>query len=522
MTKLIRPKLPALPISRRGFLAGATATGALAASGARLRAQPKRGGAVRIGLRHGSTTDSLDPGTYENGFSTCLAFTLNNYLTEIKADGSLEGEIAESWEASADASTWTFRIRDGLEFHNGKTVTAEDVIASLNHHRGEESQSAAKPIVASITDMKADGDNLLVVTLDGGNADFPFILSDYHLPIHPSADGKPDWMSGVGCGPYKLDTYDPGVRADFTRNENYWKSDRAWFDEVHILSLVDPAARTNALVTGEVEVIDGVDVKTVNLLRARPGVVVEQTTGYLHYTFPMRQDIAPFDNNHARLALKHALDREELVEKVLGGFGSVGNDHPISVANRFHNAELEQHSYDPDKAKWHVEQSGLGTLKVDLSVAETAYGGAVDAGVLFVERAKAAGIEINLVREPNDGYWSNVWNKKPFCACYWGGRPVEDQMFSTAYQCGAEWNDTVQCIEKFDKLLIEARAELDEGKRRELYGEMQKIVHDEGGVIVPMFADYVTGRSDKVAHEEQMAGNWALDGYRAAERWWFA
>ena len=152
-------------------------------------------------------------------------------------------------------------------------------------------------------------------------------------------------------------------------------------------------------------------------------------------------------------------------------------------------------------------------------MADAAFAGAVDAGVLYSERAAAAGINIEVVREPNDGYWSNVWMVKPWSAVYWGGRPTEDWMFSTAYAAGAAWNDSFWDHERFNKLLVEARAELDEAKRAEMYGEMQAIVSNEGGVVVPMFASYVMAHSDKVQTPEKVAENWTMDGFRAPERW---
>ena len=136
--------------------------------------------------------------------------------------------------------------------------------------------------------------------------------------------------------------------------------------------------------------------------------------------------------------------------------------------------------------------------------------------------AAKAGINIKPVREPNDGYWSDVWMKKPFCAVYWGGRPTEDWMFTTAYAAGAKWNDTFWDHEKFNKLMVEARSELDEDKRRAMYVEMQDILRTEGGVVIPMFASYVMAHTDKIAHPEQVGANWTLDGFRAVERWWFA
>jgi peptide/nickel transport system substrate-binding protein len=233
----------------------------------------------------------------------------------------------------------------------------------------------------------------------------------------------------------------------------------------------------------------------------------------------MRTDTAPFDDIHLRMALKYAVDREELLQKILRGHGTIGNDTPIGPSYRYYASELAQTSYDPDKAKFHLKQAGLSELTVDLSAADAAFAGAVDATVLYKEHAAKAGITINVVREPNDGYWSNVWMKKPWCAVYWAGYPTEDQMLSTGYAKGASWNDTYWNHERFNKLLVEARAQLDEAKRREMYAEMQRILRDEGGAVVPMFANAVFARSGRVAHGK-VAANAAFDGRRIIERWW--
>ncbi|MDX1574755.1 MAG: peptide ABC transporter substrate-binding protein, partial [Kiloniellales bacterium] len=153
---------------------------------------------------------------------------------------------------------------------------------------------------------------------------------------------------------------------------------------------------------------------------------------------------------------------------------------------------------------------------------DTAFDGAVDAGQLYRETAKAAGIDLKVVREPDDGYWSNVWLVKPWVASYWGGRPTEDWVFSQIYSSGADWNETHFEHERFNQLLIEARAELDTAKRREMYVEMQRILHDEGGAVVPLFLAYTHAARDRVHLPEQMASNWELDGHKNAERWWFA
>jgi len=509
-------------ISRREFMARASMLGFAAAtpslfSGDALAAEPRKGGTLRVGIGHGSTTDTLDPATYENLYMQTLGGAIHRKLTVVSRENQIEPELAESWEASPDAKEWRFKLRKGVEFHNGKTLEPADVIASFNHHRGEESKSAAKPIVDPIVDIKADGDTV-VFTLDGGNADFPYIVSDYHLAIMPSKDGEIDPTSGIGAGSYTLENYEPGVRSSVKRFPNYFRDDVAHVDGAELLVILDVTARTNALTTGEIDAMDRVDLKTAHLLQRNQDIELVETSGNAHYTFCMRTDMAPFDNNDVRLALKHALDREALLETILQGHGYIGNDHPIGKANRFH-ADLPQREYDPDKAKHHLKKAGMENLKVDLSASEAAFAGAVDAATLYKEHAAKAGININVVREPSDGYWSNVWMKKAWCAVYWGGRPTADWMFSTAYAAGAPWNDSFWEHERFNELLTKARAELDTEKRQEMYTEMQSLVRDEGGVVVPLFNNYVMALSKNVGHEP-MANNWSLDGFRAVERWW--
>ncbi|MBK5928332.1 ABC transporter substrate-binding protein [Rhodobaculum claviforme] len=513
-------------LSRRGLLQGASALGASALilpAGLRpARATPQRGGTLRLGLGHGSTSDGLDPALWDQVFVQMLGACLHNYLTVVAADGTLEAEVAESWEASADAATWTFKLRDGVRFHDGARVTAADVAASINHHRGEDSESAAKPIIAPIVEITTDGDDVVIFRLEAGNADFPFIMSDYHLPILPAADGRVNPDAGIGCGPYTLQTFDPGVEATFARFDDYWKDGHAHFDAIALYAIIDAAARQNALMSGEVDVIDRVSLNTVHLLERAPGVKLISVPGTQHYVFPMDSRADPFTDNNIRLAMKYAFDREELVRTILNGYGVVGNDHPIGRSNRFHADDLEQRMYDPDRARFHLREAGVDTLRVQLSAAEAAFNGAVDAAVLVSESAARAGITVDVVREPNDGYWSNVWMQKPFVASYWGGRPTEDWMFSTGYASGATWNETFWEHERFNEMLLQARSELDEALRAEMYAEMQAIVRDEGATVIPVFANYVMAASDRVMTPEVIGANTTLDGFRAIERWWFA
>ncbi|MEE4261194.1 MAG: ABC transporter substrate-binding protein [Desulfobacteraceae bacterium] len=514
-------------ISRREFITRVSALGLMAAvspaflSGTAKAASPKKGGRLIIGVTGGSTTDSMDPATLTSNMNQNINWQIRNSLVEIDHNFNAIPELAESWGSTPDAKVWTFKLRKGVEFHNGKTMTAEDVIFSINHHLGEKSKSAAKGILKNIENIKADGKYEVVFELSGGSADFPFILGDYHLTICPAETAGPEFEKGVGTGGYILESWEPGVRAFAKRNPNYWKAGRAHFDEIETLSIVDTNARTNALKTGQINYMDRVELKTVHLLKKMPGVNVTATTGTAHYTIPMRLDQSPYGDNNVRMALKLAVDREELVKQILRGYGEPGNDHPIAPVNKYYAKDLEQRKYDPDKAKFYMKKAGMLDHVFNLHAADAAFAGAVDAAVLMKEQAKKAGININVVREPDDGYWSNVWMKKEWCMCYWGGRPIEDMMFSVAYSAGAPWNDTLWNNKRFNELLISARAELDTDKRRKIYYEMQEICRNDGGTVVPMYNQMVEASSAKLAHGP-ISGHMALDGMRNGERWWFA
>ncbi|MCP4789468.1 MAG: ABC transporter substrate-binding protein [Gammaproteobacteria bacterium] len=526
----IKRQLAAGRLNRRQFISSSLVAGialptAMGMASNVMAGTPKRGGTFRLGIPHGSTTDSLDPGTHENGMSQGVCYAYCNHLMEVGPNGQLRPELAESAEPSNGAKTWRFNIRQGVEFHNGKTLTPQDVVTSFRFHMGEDSKSAGKGLLTSVTDIKIEG-NAVIFELSAGNADFGFITSDYHFAIMPDKDGQLDWSAGIGTGPYIMDSYEPGVRAKMHRNPNYWKPDSAHFDDVEFISVIDTVARQNAIMNGDVDVIARVDPKTVHLLGRNPNVNILETTGTLHYTFPMRVTAAPFDNYDFRMACKLSVDREELVTKILSGHGALGNDHPISTANPYHNGNLAQRAYDPDKAAFHLKKAGYDGGNVQLSSSDAAFAGAVDAALLIKESAAKAGLNIEVVREPKDGYWSNVWNKKPWGACYWGGRPTEDWMFGAAYVNDTKWNDTDwrtgEAADRFNHLVKAARSETNTDLRREMYHECQALVNDDGGALIPMFANNIHALGKNVMHSDDVAANWELDGGKAAERWWFA
>ncbi|MEL7343570.1 MAG: ABC transporter substrate-binding protein [Pseudomonadota bacterium] len=516
-------------VNRRGFMEGALYTGAGAAAAStmwatKVEAQtPKRGGNFRVGVHDGNTSDGFDPGTYNSVLQIQLAHAAFSWLTEITNENGLGPDLATEWSATPDATTWTFALNPSATFHDGTPVTATDVIASMNHHRGEASTSAAKAILNIVDDITADGDHTVVFTLSTGVADLPYLLTDYHLCIFKAkADGTIDWQSGIGCGPYAINSHDPGIRTELTRHEGWHRIEEgAFFDSVTMITLNDANARQTALITNQVDAITSVDLKTVSMLGRAPGILIDNVPSGSHVTIPGFADTAPFDNVDARLALKYAINRQDIVDKIFFGNASVGNDTPLNETFPFFEPAA-QRPYDPDRAKFHLDKAGMSSMDIDIHASDSVFSGAVDMVSLIAEHARPAGINVTTKREPADNFWANVWLKQPFPVVQWGARPTPDAIFSLVYQGGVAWNEGRWANDRFDELLFAAKAELDGERRTEMYTEMSTILQDESPVVIPLFVNRIGGRRDNVMHAEQIASNWELDGARGYQRWWFA
>jgi peptide/nickel transport system substrate-binding protein len=509
-------------MTRREFVGRTTALGvsaglASALFGKAAKAEPKKGGVLRAGVQGGESTNSLDPALAASDVPYMINKTWGEMLCDVAPGGVIEPRVAEEISSNADATEWKFKIRAGVEYHGGGTVTAEDVVATLKRHTDDAAQSGAQGIVKGIKEMKAEGD-MVTLMLDAANADLPFLMADYHLVIQPGG-GVDNPAAGIGTNAYKVVSNEPGVRTVYERHANYWDSSRGHADSVEVLTINDNTARTAAIQSGQIHLMNRIDPKIVELLAGTPEVVIERAAGPGHYVFIMHCDKAPFDNNDLRMALKLAVNRQEMVDKILGGYGSKGNDFPINAAYPLFDETIAQREYDAALAAEHYKKSGHDGSPIILRTAPGAFPGAVDAANLFAASANAAGIPLQVQLEPDDGYWSNVWNVQPFCASYWGGRPVQDQMYSTAYLSTAEWNDTKFKNAKFDELLVAAKGELDQIKRKAMYSEMAMIVRDEGGLICPMFNDWVEGRRQEVGGWEANPLGTLMDGTALAKCW---
>jgi peptide/nickel transport system substrate-binding protein len=508
-------------LSRRDFLGRAAALGIAAPAAAAFLSAcardvgPNKGSTLVLALAPASASDSLDPALIID-FNHSRVW--GETLTETNpTDGSIVPALAESFDPRDGGRQWQFKLRRGVTFHDGRSMTSDDVVKTLQRHSGPRSRSGALGVMRSIESIAADGPHAVLITLKEPNADFPYLMSDYHLIIQPGG-GFAHPAAGIATGPYRIEVFEPGVRLAAVKFRDHWRREVGHADSIEILMINDSTARISALQSGRAHLINLVEPKIVRFVQDLPGVVVKSTRGGGHYMFAARCDQPPLDNADLRLALKYAVDRDEMVKRILYGFGTVGNDHPVNASYPMFDESIEQRCYDPERAAFHYEHSGHSGPIV-LTVAEAAFPGSVNAAALYREHAARCGIDIRIQRAPDDGYWTNVWGQASFCASNWGCRPTQDQIFSVAYKSDADWNHTKWRRPDFDALLVRARGETDPGVRKQLYGTMARRLRDDGGAIIPMFNDFIDAMSSRIGGYVQDPGGEISNGFAAIRCW---
>jgi len=487
-------------VSRREFISWLMAAGVtLASAGSILTsakeaiaATPKKGGKVRVGLAAHGPADTMDPILSTSGIDFSRHRAHYNSLVRSNEVMLPEPELAEEWSANSSLTEYTFKIRKDVVFHDGSKLTADDVVWSMRRHMGDDSKSVVKPLMAAAKEWKKVDSHTVKVILSAPDIDFVNILGTWQFKI--AKKDTTDWLNAVGTGPYTLKEFKAGVRSVHERNKNYW-SEGPNLDVVEITAITDAVARVNALLSGDMELIENVDPKAVRQIESTPGVNVSSIPCARYMGINCLNNMAPGNNHDFVMAMKLIQRRKRILKSILKGHGMIGNDQPINSVYGDYCDTLPQRTFDPDKAKFHLKKSGI--TEAEIHVAEV-IPGVTDTVLMAQREASKIGLKLNIKRVPTDGYYGAVWMKTPINVVQWFGRQTANAMLTVAYSPGAKWNDTKWDNQRVGQLLVSARAERDAAKRKEMYCEIQTIIHNEGSAIIPVHVNYTDGKSDKV------------------------
>jgi peptide/nickel transport system substrate-binding protein len=423
-----------------------------------------------------------------------------NRLVRKDLKGVTSAELATDWSANADATEWTFNLRKGVKFHDGSDFDAEDVKYSLMRVKDPEIGSPAKKSMSSVTDIEVVDSHTVKMKLNTSFADFPLLLTDYRLRMIPNGSGDTIGKTGIGTGPFKVEKFDAEGTTILKANADYWEG-APEISEVHVIAIPDGQARVQALLTGQIDMNRYVPFNQKKIFdgNSKFNVSVIPTGNWRGMV--MRTDTAPFDDARVRKAVRIAVDRQELVDLVMGGAATVSCDTPVAPSDQYRmDKKCPQQSATAKKLLKEAGYPDGIEMTIHVSTKEPTW--PTIAEVLQQQLAKA-NIKVDIQMTPSKSYWNETWMKKAVAMTRWNERPA-DSALHEIYHSGAKWNESYFKNPAFDQNLADARGELNFKKRKAAYINAQKTLFEEAGTLIPYHVSKLVVTSSKVKNLDEV------------------
>ena len=429
--------------------------------------------------------ESLDPAS-PTRFNPVVEIIYDR-LVALDKNGMPTPSLAVSLEHDETGMKWTFHLREGVTFHDGKPFTSADVIYTFRHLLDPvlEAPAAAVLQIVDTERLEAPDDLTVVFNLTDPHADFAPLLAYYQNRIIPDGSADTIGQTGIGTGPFKVGVIDLEGTTVLVANDNYWAGPPG-LARIEIIGIADSEARLNAFLADQIDYEDDVDPEVLPMFEDNPNYVIQDIPSGNNQTMVMNTTMPPYDDVRVRQALKLVADRQEMVDIVLGGHGMIACDSPVWIGDPYHLPF--DCPPDVERAKELLTEAGYPDgITVELKVSDIGPQ-MIPIAIVYKEQAAKAGITVEIVQVPSDGYWSEVWLVEPFVACHWSQRTA-DQVLNQIYTCGATWNDGYWCNEEFDQLLVDARGIFDFEERKKIYQQAIQLLVEESGTITVLFVN---------------------------------
>lgn len=476
---------------------------------------PKRGGTLRVGATSGGSGDTLDG---QNGLTTMDFLRVGALFEQLVRVNGTTGQselvLAESMEPNATATEWTIRVKPDVTFHNGKPLTAKDVLHSLQRIKDNNFPGATAVAPLDLAAARVMDERTLRIPSQAPYSIFPEGLATCISARVVPEDYDP--KKPIGTGPFKFGTFTAGQESSFDRFDGYWQSGRPYLDKLVIINFADETAQINALQSGQVDLIDQLSSASVPLVKSAGGnVVVSKTASFVPFT--MRVDKAPFSDVRVRQALRLLVNRKEFNEQVYGGLGVVGNDTFGAADAAYQGAQLPQREQDLGQAKALLRAAGQSQLQVEL-YASAIGPGAISAASVFATQAKEAGVSVKIRTQDPTQFFSQSYSQVPFAESWWnvGSYLAEAQQ---GIAKGAPFNEIHQADAGWQKLYDQALATVAPTARGNLVHELLKFDHEQGGYIIPAYFPGIEGMSSRVGGVVQNLTGLPVNGSNWHDLW---
>ncbi|WP_223590308.1 ABC transporter substrate-binding protein [Pseudomonas sp. A-R-19] len=403
--------------------------------------------------------------------------------------------LAQSWESNADATEWTFHLREGVKFHDGSDFDAADVVYSYRRlldpavsPGGFSTLSFLDPAGITAVDK-----NTVRFKVKSPVVELPMLIATkYALMVPEGAKGADLRTQGNGTGPFVQKTFTTnGPVRVMQRNPHYWRAGLPKADCLEITTSLEATSRLSALLSGSIDLSLVVDPASLITLKGNPAVDLVSTPGATSLYIAVWTDTAPFDDVRVREAMKLVMDRPTILNTVLLSYGEVGGDTPIPPSSPL-SLNTPPPEADIKRAKALLSEAGHPDgIAFDLYTSDS-YPGMLLLAQVYAQMAASAGIKVNVITSPAEGYWDTIWLKKPAVISYTSARPPAEAL-TLSLNSASEWNETHWKRADFDALVARAGQTADEQERNKLYRDAQRMVAQEGGMILPVFSSVVAG-----------------------------
>jgi peptide/nickel transport system substrate-binding protein len=462
--------------------------------------KPKRGGALRVGLTGGSSSDTLNP--FYGGISaigTARAQQLYQPLVQLSNEAEVQYVLADEIVPNGSTSDWLIKLKKGVSFHSGKAFGADDVLYTLRTILNPKAPLGGAEVLAPVDlkGLRKVDEYTVAVPMTSPFGSFVEQLAAFWYFLYIAPDGWTQKDKPDGTGPFKYESFTPGQQSVFTRNEHYWKPGLPLLDSVTITDFNDPTAVQNALTSGAIDATGQLSGTQMKVLQQTPGIVaVPSKTGAIE-PFTMRVDQAPFNDVNVRQAMRLVIDRPAFIESTLNGFGTVAADVTSPFDPDF-DSSLHREQ-DIPMAKSLLKKAGYANgLTVTLYTSLAINSSALPMATVLKQQASAAGITININEvSPNAFFGPNYYTKVPFTQIYYDYSPYLAQVAQT-FLPTSPYKETHFDDPTYTKLYYQANKTENASLRKELEFEMQRIDFNQGGYIIPCFVDSLDAYSSKV------------------------
>jgi peptide/nickel transport system substrate-binding protein len=456
-----------------------------------LPTSPKRGGTATLAMQAFDPKSFLDPALSNTDFDLMSDGMLYDNLLKLDNGFQPHASLASAWEGSPNASVWTFQLRKGVEFHDGSPFTAEDVAYSFLRILSPKSLSPGRSLLVSVlapSGIKILGKYQISFTLTSPYAFFPTLVGGYNYRI--VKNGETNFSHPVGTGPFKFVAYTPGQLFVAKRNSNYWRNGLPYLDEVHVEGIPEEATAVEAVVSGNADIADSIDVPTARTLAKNSSVHLYTLPAASFNVMAFSAHYSPFSDIRVRQAIKYATDREAMFEAVLQGEGLIGSDIPIAPDDPLYPPNFKPLPYDPDRAKSLLKAAGFGNGLPITLYTSTAEANMVQTATAFKSVVAAANINVTIQQTPSSSYFSTIWMAKPAFSSFWL-RDYPDVIIVDACETNSTENESDFTNTTFDNLVNAARRTIDVATQRRLYAEAMPLLADESGWVIPYWANRI-------------------------------